>query len=315
VAGWGELANDPTARPFTYNVNTQAFTQLGLASGGSSGQSIELSAVNSSGWLAGQGGVSVQTAYTWNGTSWTNVGTVTGGRNTYSNGIDDSGDVVGRAWNSANKKIAFYCQYNGGSWNTPIDLGLIPSTGNTAATAQGINDHGQIVGYDYEGSGPDTAFLAGTTSGSAVALSSLVPNLNGWTLEEAMAIDNAGDVVGLGVNALAASDAFLAVPWLPGDAVGDGKVDVNDLTIVLSHFGQTGQTWTTGDFVGDGTVDVNDLTILLSHFGDTAIPTAAGNLSAAPEPGTLLLLAAGIGGLLACAWRKRKWEFSTVAVG
>ena len=58
-------------------------------------------------------------------------------------------------------------------------------------------------------------------------------------------------------------------PALPGDANLDGKVDVNDLTVVLTNFGKTGRTWATGDFVGDGKVDVNDLTIVLANFGRT----------------------------------------------
>ena len=33
--------------------------------------------------------------------------------------------------------------------------------------------------------------------------------------------------------------AIVLQPQLPGDSNGDGRVDVNDLTIVLSHFGQT----------------------------------------------------------------------------
>ena len=54
---------------------------------------------------------------------------------------------------------------------------------------------------------------------------------------------------------------------LPGDANHDGKVDINDLTIVLAHYGQTGTTWSQGEFTGDGTVDINDLTIVLAHYG------------------------------------------------
>ena len=30
---------------------------------------------------------------------------------------------------------------------------------------------------------------------------------------------------------------------LSGDANLDGKVDINDLTIVLAHYNQTGMTW------------------------------------------------------------------------
>ena len=35
----------------------------------------------------------------------------------------------------------------------------------------------------------------------------------------------------------------LAYVSLPGDANRDGTVDVNDLTIVLAHYGRTGMTW------------------------------------------------------------------------
>ena len=56
----------------------------------------------------------------------------------------------------------------------------------------------------------------------------------------------------------------------PGDANGDGKVDINDLTIVLTNFGQSGMTWSQGDFNTDGKVDINDLTIVLTNFGQTA---------------------------------------------
>ena len=73
---------------------------------------------------------------------------------------------------------------------------------------------------------------------------------------------------------------------LSGDANGDGRVDVNDLTIVLSHFGQTGMTWAQGEFTGDGTVDVNDLTIVLAHYGQS-LGSSAGPVAAVPEPGAL----------------------------
>ncbi len=91
---------------------------------------------------------------------------------------------------------------------------------------------------------------------------------------------------------------------LPGDANLDDKVDVNDLTVVLSHFGVSGMTWSQGDFNGDGKVDVNDLTVVLSHFGSSVSDSAG--LAAVPEPGTFVLLAAGLVGLLVSAWRMRR---------
>ena len=78
--------------------------------------------------------------------------------------------------------------------------------------------------------------------------------------------------------------AIANVAPLPGDANGDGRVDVNDLTIVLTNFGQTGMTWSQGEFTGGGTVDINDLTIVLANHGRTAAASAA-SPAAVPEPG------------------------------
>jgi hypothetical protein len=50
---------------------------------------------------------------------------------------------------------------------------------------------------------------------------------------------------------------------LPGDANGDGKVDIDDLTIVLTHYQQVTST---GDLNDDGRVDIDDLTIVLSNY-------------------------------------------------
>jgi hypothetical protein len=95
------------------------------------------------------------------------------------------------------------------------------------------------------------------------------------------------------------------VPPLPGDANGDGKVDINDLTIVLAHYGRSGMIWSQGEFTGDGTVDINDLTIVLAHYGQSQGASAAGT-AAVPEPSCLVLLGIGGAGLLASLWRKRR---------
>ena len=87
----------------------------------------------------------------------------------------------------------------------------------------------------------------------------------GWSLTAATAVDNNGDIVRYGNNGSPGA-GFLLSPAIPGDANLDGRVDINDLTIVLSHYGQTGMAWAQGEFVGDGSVDINDLTIVLAHY-------------------------------------------------
>ena len=83
----------------------------------------------------------------------------------------------------------------------------------------------------------------------------------------------------------------------PGDANGDGKVDINDLTIVLTNYGQTGMIWSQGDFNADGTVDINDLTIVLINYGQTA----GSGIKAVPEPASVVLLGIGAISVLAYA--------------
>jgi hypothetical protein len=106
-----------------------------------------------------------------------------------------------------------------------------------------------------------------------------------------------------------------------GDADLSGAVGASDLSIVLTNFGLAG-VWSTGDFDYSGVVGASDLSAVLTNFGQT-LPTsldispynldadAIGALTAAgitvvPEPGMLVLLTAGLIGLLAYVWRKRK---------
>ena len=96
------------------------------------------------------------------------------------------------------------------------------------------------------------------------------------------------------------------MPTFGGDANLDGRVDINDLTIVLANFGQTGMTWAAGDFNYDGQVDVNDLTIMLSNFGE-GIGSGRAGPAAVPEPGAMAVLVGGLIGLLAYAARPRKY--------
>ncbi len=71
--------------------------------------------------------------------------------------------------------------------------------------------------------------------------------------------------------------AVFAAAWLSNiraagtaDLNGDGKVDVTDLSIILSNYGK--QT-ATGDINGDGSVTIIDLSMLLTAFGKPVTPS------------------------------------------
>ncbi len=85
----------------------------------------------------------------------------------------------------------------------------------------------------------------------------------------------------------------------PGDFNLDGVVDNLDRSIWFAN-AFTGSTWQQGDANYDGVVDGLDLELLLAHVG---LPRLANGLAAGvtpvPEPGTLVLLAIGLAGLLA----------------
>ena len=56
-------------------------------------------------------------------------------------------------------------------------------------------------------------------------------------------------------------------PPTPWDVNGDGTVNIRDLVLVASEFGQSGEALK-GDVNGDGSVNILDLVLVSSHFGE-----------------------------------------------
>ena len=267
---------------------------LGTLSGYSSSEADGIDAAGQVAGYATAGSGGTQ-AFLYSNGAMTGLGTLPGDSSSQAYGINAGGQVVGYAYPSDGEGGHAFLYSQG----TMTDLGTLSGTSTSQALA--INDGGKVVGTS-----AGEAFVY--SNGTMVNLNTLLSVKKGSsapTLQEATAVNGLGQIVAdayyLGNNI-----AVLLTPLLlPGDANQDGKVNINDLTIVLANFGQTGMTWTQGEFTGDGTVDINDLTIVLANYGRT-LAYSAGPVAAAPEPSAILLAAGGLAGLLACVWRRRK---------
>ncbi len=117
-------------------------------------------AINSHGQVAGYALVGGrQNAFLYNGGAWTNMGTL-GGSYSAAFGINTKGQVVG--WSDWSGTVfssdihAFL--YDNGTMTDLNDL-IDPASGWKLYGAGGINDAGQIVGWGYNSSGQQEAFL------------------------------------------------------------------------------------------------------------------------------------------------------------
>ena len=147
-----------------------------------------------------------------------------------------------------------------------------------ASQAPGTNYTGWYYTAIRAWTGNFNSFAAAVAGGASFAESGPFQTHFGYSVNP----ENVGDFSNM--------PSLILRPYLPGDANQDGRVDINDLTIVLTDFGRTGQTWNQGDFNGDGRVDINDLTVVLAKFG-RSLGSVAGGVTSVPEPSTVALSA------------------------
>jgi hypothetical protein len=96
-----------------------------------------------------------------------------------------------------------------------------------------------------------------------------------------------------------------------GDANLDGIVNDDDVTIVGATYapGVPNASWALGDFDYDGFVDDDDVTLLGAFYDPSAATlfaaAPAGDITAVPEPGTLMLLAV-VAAIAAASFTRRR---------
>jgi len=152
-----------------------------------------------------------QHAFLYQNQTMTDIGTLPGDLSSRAAAINNSGQIVGSScqdgWQSCHPFL-----YENGSMT---DLGVLNGEFGFGTMAADINASGKVVGYYQIGQNEDNgtrAFLY--SSGTINDLNSLIDPAVGWTLEHAYGINNAGFIVGDGLNSLGQRHAYMLVPYL-----------------------------------------------------------------------------------------------------
>ncbi|MFC1572160.1 T9SS type A sorting domain-containing protein [Candidatus Eisenbacteria bacterium] len=186
-------------------------------------------------WANQQGGNGEQRAFLWENDVMAELRPLADRLNSHAFGLNDLGDVVGSSWSpvgpyglSADRATLWR---NGRA--EIVDLGRTPGPPVCSADpyytdniALAINSHEQIVGHAQciASGGSLAAFL--WQDGVMYNLNDLIPPGSGWDLIKALDINDAGEIVGLGIAPGGGSyiRAFLLVPTDPSMSVSPNEM-------------------------------------------------------------------------------------------
>ena len=128
-----------------------------------------------------------------------------GGTETQPEAINSGGDIAGFGTTTGNVTTHAFL-YNG---SIMLDLGVL--SGTVLSDAFDLNDQDDVVGLCEYNDGSTRAFLY-TASGGMQDLNGLIAPAAGWFLESAAAINDHGEITGIGVNPAGQTHAFLLIP-------------------------------------------------------------------------------------------------------
>ena len=190
IVGW---SNDPNGVPRACRYSDGAAIELGVFSTGSYSYALD---INDTGQVVGYGDAGGEHAFLYENGAMTGLGVQSGAAQK----INSRGQVAGGQYFSDTVWHAFL--FTDG---TAADLGTL---GGPKSWAYGINTGRQIVGSADTATGVEHAFL--NSNARMTDLNSLISS--GWTLQQATAINDSGQIVGYGVNPSGNTDAFLLTP-------------------------------------------------------------------------------------------------------
>ncbi len=126
------------------------------------------------------------------------LGTLPGGADSEATALNDRGQVAGDALAADGHDHPFRISATGTLADPGADLGSLPNASDSWALA--LNDRGQVVGFADDGAGPDqTAFLYDDAATPRMRdLNALIPAGSGVALEEAVGINDTGQIAATG---------------------------------------------------------------------------------------------------------------------
>jgi probable HAF family extracellular repeat protein len=234
--------------------------------GGSFGYAYDLNASEQIVGMSYTAADNARRACLWQNDQPLDLGTL-GGANSQAYAINAAGQVVGVSDTSAGTPHAFLYALSSGQVTSRTDLGTL---GDSYSYAYALNARGEVVGTS-------NSRAVYWNAGATVDLNKHIPYDSGWMLTNATAINDTGQIVGLGTYQ-GWPHAFLLTPAAP-DFDHDGDVDQDDfahLQLCRTKSGAAQDDPACWDALldGDDSIDNKDVDLFKKCISGPTVPAS-----------------------------------------